>query len=139
MKKYEPVAKIMTTELVTVHGGQKLSDVRKILADNKLHHVPVVSGKVLLGMVSSTDITRLSFGAYGADDRSIDATLDHDFELKDAMQKNLVTVSKEDSVRSAAELLAQADFHSLPVVDGDKNLVGIITSTDIIKYLLAQY
>jgi CBS domain-containing protein len=37
-------------------------------------------------------------------------------------------------VRDAARILAEANFHALPVVDGE-NLVGIVTSTDLLKFL----
>ncbi|TLD40129.1 MAG: CBS domain-containing protein [Candidatus Jettenia ecosi] len=39
------------------------------------------------------------------------------------------------TVRKAAHLLSDGVFHSLPVVDKDNNLIGIITSTDLIRYL----
>ncbi|MHA1571775.1 MAG: CBS domain-containing protein, partial [Alphaproteobacteria bacterium] len=42
-------------------------------------------------------------------------------------------------IRSAAELLSDGTRHSLPVVNGDGELVGIVTTTDLVKYLLAQY
>jgi len=45
MKKNEPISKIMSTEVVTVHQGQKLSDVRHIICETDIHHVPVVDGK----------------------------------------------------------------------------------------------
>ncbi len=53
------------------------------------------------------------------------------------MQKNPVTLEDNASVRDAAEILAKGDFHSIPVVHGTK-LVGIVTSTDLIKHLLDQ-
>ena len=42
-------------------------------------------------------------------------------------------------MRSAAELLGEGTFHSLPVVDDEGRLQGLVTSTDVIRYLLAQY
>ena len=44
----------------------------------------------------------------------------------------------EDS-KEAAEIFLEAEFHALPVVDADEKLVGIVTTTDLIKYLLEQY
>jgi CBS domain-containing protein len=49
-----------------------------------------------------------------------------------------VTLPHDGNVRQAAEILAEGGFHSLPVVSGGK-LVGIVTSTDLIKYLLSQF
>lgn len=138
MKRNEPVSKIMTRDLETVHVGQKLSEVRRMLANNPYHHVPVVSGEKLVGLISSTDIVRLSLAIYGADQRAVDAMLDSQHTIEGVMSKTLTTIGVKDTVREAAELLAEGTFHSLPVVDEGK-LVGLVTSTDVIRYLLAQY
>ncbi len=138
MKRNEPVSKIMTTDIATVHTGQKLSEVRRMLANNPYHHVPVVSGEELVGMISSSDMLRLSLGIYGVDERTVDAMLDSQHTIESVMSTKLTTIAAKDTVRAAAELLGEGLFHSLPVVD-DNKLVGIVTSTDIIKYLLAQY
>jgi CBS domain-containing protein len=42
-------------------------------------------------------------------------------------------------VRNAVQIFAEGKFHSLPVVDNDDNLVGIVTTTDVIRYVLEQY
>ncbi|WP_106390868.1 CBS domain-containing protein [Enhygromyxa salina] len=138
MKRNEPVSKIMTVGVQTVHTGQKLSEVRKLLADNPYHHVPVVSGDKLIGMISATDMIKLSLAIYGADQRAVDAMLDGEHSIESVMTKELVTISSKDTVRAAAEVFGGGLFHSLPVVEGDK-LVGLVTSTDVIRYLLAQY
>ena len=41
------------------------------------------------------------------------------------------------NIRDVAALLATKEFHALPVVDKDK-LVGIITTTDLLKYLVSR-
>jgi CBS domain-containing protein len=138
MKRNEPVSKIMTSDIATVHTGQKLSEVRRLLANNPYHHVPVVSGDTLVGIVSASDMLRLSLAIYGVDERTVDAMLDDQHSIDSVMSRNLNTIAAKDTVRSAAELLSGGVYHSLPVVDGDR-LVGIVTSTDIIKYLLDQY
>jgi CBS domain-containing protein len=139
MKRNEPVSNIMTADVTTVHVGQKLSDVRKLFAEGKFHHVPVVDGQRLVGVISTTDLIKLTFEAFGQDARAIDAILDHQFSIAQAMQTNLTVVGVKDTVRQAAELLSGGQFHSLPVVDVEGNLQGIVTSTDLIRYLLDQY
>jgi CBS domain-containing protein len=138
MKRNEPISKIMTTDVQTVHLGQKLSEVRRMLANGPYHHVPVVSGKKLIGMISATDMLALSLAIYGVDAHAIDAMLDSQHTIESVMSKTLTTISASDNVRAAAELLGEGRFHSLLVVDGE-NLVGLVTSTDMIRYLLAQY
>lgn len=138
MKRNEPISKIMTTDVQTVHLGQKLSEVRRMLANGPYHHVPVVSGTKLVGMISATDMLELSLAIYGVDAHTIDAMLDSQHTIESVMSQELRTISVKDNVRSAAEILGEGSFHSLPVVDGDK-FVGLVTSTDVIRYLLDQY
>ncbi|MEO8224288.1 MAG: CBS domain-containing protein [Gammaproteobacteria bacterium] len=139
MKHNEPVSKIMSSEVKTIHVGQKLSEARHLLAHSTFDHAPVVSGDTLVGMLSSSDIMRLTYDADGSDSRSIDAVLDNEFTVEGTMTRDLETIRPGATIREAAQLLVKRSFHSLPVVeDGDK-LVGIVTSTDLIRYLLEQY
>lgn len=139
MKHNEPISRIMSTELITVHHGDPISKVRQLMQKTGIHHVPVVSGENLVGIISWSDILNLSFGqAFGTDERTVDAVLDHSVTLEQAMKKDPVTLPHDANVRHAAEILAYGGFHSLPVVSGTK-LVGMVTSTDLIKYLLSQF
>ncbi|MBT8303071.1 MAG: CBS domain-containing protein, partial [Bacteroidia bacterium] len=54
------------------------------------------------------------------------------------MAKNLISVNSETTIKEVAEILSKREFHALPVVDGE-NLVGIVTTTDLINYLLEQF
>jgi len=139
MKKNESVRKIMTADPVTVHAGQNVSDVQKILSGERLHHLPVVSGKKLVGIISSTDLMKLSFSLFDGNESSSRPYLDSNISIEDLMQKDVVSVSVGSTIREAAEALSSGVFHAVPVVDDEKNLAGIVTSTDLIGYLLQQY
>lgn len=139
MKHHDPISKIMSLNVITAHHGDPISKVRSLVREHGVHHIPVVNGDQLVGIITWTDILRVSFGdAFGADERAVDATLDHTLSLEQVMKKDPVSLPETSTVREAAEILAQSDFHSLPVVNGGK-LVGIVTSTDLIKYLLDQF
>jgi CBS domain-containing protein len=101
--------------------------------------MPVVNGDQLVGIVSYSDVLRVSFGdAFNTDERTVDATLDHTLKLEDLMQKDVITLTEHSTGREAAEILGQGKFHSLPVVNAGK-LVGMVTSTDLIRYLVDQF
>jgi CBS domain-containing protein len=60
------------------------------------------------------------------------------FTIEQVMVKKIVSISPSNSIKEVAEILAKSEFHALPVVD--KNvLVGIVTTTDLINYLLKQF
>jgi CBS domain-containing protein len=137
MKRNEPVRKIMTSNPVTVQLGQSVAEAYKMLLEYDFHHVPVLDGKKLVGLITSTDIGRITY-SFDTDNRMSTTLLDHTRYISDIMQQNLTSVASDASIREAAEILGQGEFHALPVVD-DGDLVGIVTSTDLIRYLLEQY
>lgn len=141
MKRNEPVSHIMSTGLITVHHGDPISKARKLLRDHGVHHIPVVDGHKILGIISLSDILRVSFGdAFDTDERTVDATLDHTMTIEQLMIKEPRVLRKDASIRDAAEVLAKGRFHSIPIVDLDGvTLVGMVTSTDLIGYLLEQF
>jgi CBS domain-containing protein len=139
MRHNEPVSNIMSSQILTVHTAQKVSEVYKLLTENGIHHVPVVNGNELVGLISSTDMMKLSLDAYGTPDAANTEYFDSQFSLDDVMTTDLITVKPDDSIRATAEKLSAGTHHSVPVVGGDGKLVGIVTTTDLVKYLLDQY
>jgi len=138
MKHNQPVTKIMSRQLLTVHHGDPISKVRQIIREQGVHHVPVVSGDQLVGIISASDVLRVSFGdAFNTDERAVDATLDHTMTIEQIMARDVTRLTEQSTIREAAEILALGKFHSLPVVNGGK-LVGMVTSTDLIRHLLEQ-
>jgi CBS domain-containing protein len=125
--------------MLTVHAAQKVSDVYRLLTENRIHHLPVVNGNELVGLISSTDMMKLSLDAYGTPDSANVEYLDSQFSIEDIMSTELITAKSDDTIRSAAEKLSAGAHHSLPVVNADGKLVGIVTTTDLVNYLLDQY
>ena len=139
MRKNEPVNNIMSNNITAVQVGQLLSEVRHKMVDGNIHHIPVLSGKTLVGMVSFADMMKLNVVINGADDRTIDAMIDQQFNIGDIMSTGLATLDTTDPIRQAAELLSENNFHAVPVINGNSELQGIVTSSDLIRYLSNQY
>jgi CBS domain-containing protein len=138
MKKREPVSHIMAKSVISVNKTQSLREVKSLLEKEGIRHIPVVSGSELIGIISKTDITKLSFGSIFENQGSSEEAVLDMLSIEQLMTPHPKSVSSDTSIREVAEILAQEEFHSLPVVDEGK-IVGIVTSTDIIKYMLEQY
>ena len=136
MKRNEPITRIMTKSPVTVHLGQKLSDVHAVMREGGFHHVPVVSGNKLVGILTSTDLLRVSY-EYGTDPRQTETVLDHTVSIEQLMNAP-ITLKKDQQVRDAVEAFTSGAFHSLPVVDDDGNLMGIVTTTDVLRHVMLE-
>lgn len=139
MKKQVPVSTIMTKNVIKLNLTDDLTKAEMLFKKYHIRHIPVVNSNKIIGMLSYTDLLRISFvDAVDDDDEVVDVTVYNMFTVEQVMAKKLVTVSPETTIKEVAEILSSREFHALPVVEGDL-LVGIVTTTDIIKYLLEQY
>jgi CBS domain-containing protein len=138
MKKREPVKEIMTREVFTVQENEKLSTVVEMFRRHKIRHIPVLEGKKITGIISRTDINRLTFGALFENQDGADEAVLEILALNQVMTSKPKVVSEDDSIKEIAEIFATEEFHALPVVSKGE-LKGIVTTTDVIKYLLDQY
>jgi len=129
----------MTAPVITLKKHDSLERAERLFKKHHIRHIPVVTGDVVVGMLSYTDLLRLSFADVTDNvDVDADAMVYNMFTIKQVMKQNIITVSSSNSIKEVAEILASKEFHALPVVDNNK-LVGIITTTDLIKYLLQQF
>lgn len=139
MKQKVPVSSIMTKEVVKLNLSDDLTKAEKLFKKHHIRHIPVVKGNKIVGMLSYTDLLRISFAdAVDDDEMDIDVTVYNMFSVEQVMVRNLVKVSPDTTIREVAEILSTREFHALPVVE-DELLVGIVTTTDLIKYLIDQY
>ena len=139
MKKRMPVSMIMTKDLVTLQHDDDLLTAERLFKKHNIRHIPVVKGKKVEGMLSYSDLLRISFAdAIDDHESEVDTIVYNMFTIEQVMAKNLVKVSPYATIKDVAELLASKDFHALPVEDNNE-LVGIVTTTDLINYLLDQY
>lgn len=138
MKKREPISHIMTKTVVTVNQNDDLRKVVEKLKSNSIRHIPVVNGKEVVGIISRTDINRLTFGALFDGQDGVDEAILDMLTIPQVMTCKPKTVSSDAIVRDVAEIFAKEDFHALPVVDHGE-LKGIVTTTDVIRYFLEQY
>lgn len=139
MKQRIPVSTIMTKNVVKINVTDELTKAESLFKKFHIRHIPVVNGNTILGMLSYTDLLRISFAdAVFEDEMEVDVTVYNMFSVEQVMARNLVTVSPGTTIKEVAEILAKREFHALPVCEGDL-LVGIVTTTDLIKYLIDQY
>jgi len=124
-----PISRIMSPDPATVTPQSTAAEARRLLDSNVIHHLPVVEGGRLVGIVSSSDLLKL----YLLDDHLAlyaRATVDQ------VMETNVVVLHKNATLREAAEKLSMGHFHALPVVTRRRRLVGIVTTSDLIGVLL---
>jgi acetoin utilization protein AcuB len=113
------VGDVMTSRLVTIGPETPCQEARRLMDDHRIRHLPVVAGGRLVGVVSDRDVRSAASGSPGTVAGRI-------------MTPDPVTVTSGTRIEHAARLMLDARFGSLPVVV-DASLVGIVTSTDLLR------
>lgn len=132
----------MSKSVHTLNLTNSLEDAEKAFKEYNVRHLPVVSGEELIGMLSLTDLARISFvdsyGSVNEQENTVDTAVYSMLKIEQVMAQKVETIDADATIRDVAEVLSGREYHALPVVE-DNKLVGIVTTTDLIKYLLEQY
>lgn len=127
---------IMTKNVVTLEVDAALDKATDLFKKHKIRHIPVIDNGRIVGILSQTDILRLSFGnIYAEDGMSSDDGIMDMLSINQVMKSKPDTVKVDETVEDVAKRFLKAEYHALPVVDGDK-LVGIVTTTDVIRHFV---
>jgi len=119
---------IMSTELITVAPDDNLDTARTLMHDNKIHHLPVVDGEKLVGLLTLTNVLAATDSFLRDEGSRLHA---RDIPVKDVMIADVATVDRKASLRRAAMFLERHRIGCLPVVSNGR-LKGIITDTDFV-------
>jgi CBS domain-containing protein len=116
---------------VTVTPGMTLLEARGVLLKYKVGRLPVIdANKRPVGIVTEKDFVRAIYEHSG---KSVEKVL-----VKDFMSKNLITVTRNDTIHKCAKLMRQNKVSSVLVLDDDGTLAGIVTKTDLASIFLTQ-
>jgi len=134
--KDTPVSRLMSKKVVVANTDNRFSQIRKLFAKFNVHHLPVTEpGDRVIGIISSHDVME-AYQKYAEQGKKVDdATLDKELTAGKLMTKNPDMVSPDTSILDAAKMFAKNRYHALPVVENG-TLKGLITSNDLIKYIL---
>lgn len=143
------ITDVMTCNPIVVQRETPLEEAIRILAEKRFSGLPVVDhGGKLVGIISETDLmwreTGVTPPAYIMFLDSViylqnPATYDRELHkvlgqtVGDVMTKNPVSISPQETVKAAAQLMHNHHIHRLPVVDSESQVVGILTRGDIIR------
>ena len=131
------VSEIMTKSVIVAHSENTFEQVMTFFKEVGVHHLPVTEGGKLVGLISVKDLANFLF-ELAKEGKTDQASVNAAFKVTSVMTPNLITVSPDDLVTKAVDILSNADFQSLPVVS-DGSLVGILTNKDIVKMLHWDY
>jgi len=130
------VANVMTTHPVSVTPEDSIHQVLEIMKEENIRQLPVTNEKELIGIITDRDIRSFLGG------RSLSYFEEQEVAMKTevatVMTDKPITLSPDDDLREAVELLLEEKVGGIPVVDPDVVLMGIITNVDVLRCFLEQ-
>jgi len=129
------VGSMMQTQVITATPTMWLAEVQRMMRNNNIRHVPVVSGKRLVGMITDRDIREALPSPATTLTRGEISYHMETTPIKTCMTKNVVWIGSDIDMVDATRLLVQRKIGCLPVVDNG-TLVGIVTDMDCLRAFL---
>lgn len=115
---------VMTSDVRTIAPSASIQEAARLMAETDLGALPVAENDRLVGMVTDRDIAV----------RAVASGLTPDTAVREAMSPEIKYCFEDDDVADVCENLADQQLRRLPVVDADKNLVGIVSLADLAKH-----
>lgn len=130
------IGRIMHSQLITVQPETSIAEASRLIEKHHIDHLPVVNRHgELAGVISDRDIKR-----YSASPATTLAVHELNYlleklEVRELMSHPVITVPPDTTIERAAAIMQESRISSLPVMAGEK-LLGIITRTDVLAFLL---
>jgi CBS domain-containing protein len=148
------VSELMTRTVVTAYENTPVAEIARLMLAHDVSGIPVIShdGR-LVGIVTEGDLVVQNANVHFPTfleilDVRIPLSSNHQFEEElrralgttaaDTMTSEVLTVGPDDEISEAATLMADKRVNPVPVLDGER-LVGIVSRSDIIRHILAEY
>ncbi|XBQ16142.1 MAG: CBS domain-containing protein [Oceanicaulis sp.] len=118
------ISEVMTPNAVVTTTDARCCDAAKLMAEHDIGSVPVHESEKLVGMVTDRDITtRVTAKEHGPET-----------PVSEAMSERVLYCREDDEVADVCRNMAEQAVRRLPVVDGDKRLVGMVSLGDLAEH-----
>lgn len=135
------ISKIMTKKPEVLHAKDTMERARRVFEEHSFHHIPVVEGEKLVGLVSYTDYLRVIRDLFDNSSESREnAKVLQAMLVREVMTERVHCLSENDTLGDALQIFKANQFHALPIVDERQRLLGIVTTYDLmhtLEHLLA--
>lgn len=122
------VRTIMTKNPIVAHPDDLVRDISDMMVSQKIQQLPVVEDGKLVGILTSYDLWRNLRETQNSEEKRV----------SEVMNTNVAKIAPKDKVKTAAELFIDRRFKTLPVVNLRNELKGVVTSFDVIKYIVKR-
>jgi len=131
-----PLSEIMVRDVISIQLRDPSSLVDTLMKHHPIHHLPVLEGDVLRGLIAQRDLYRNMLSAlYYEDERELHSFLDNFTDVVSIMTPDPLTLGPGDTLGDAVTLMLRHKIGCVPIVDDRHRLQGILTDSDLLRIL----
>ena len=123
----------MTKDVLTVDENTSLMRATRLMKENNIRRLPVVSHGKLIGIITDRDVKDASPSKTTTLDIHELYYLLSEMKVKDVMTPNPYTLHGNDSLEKAAMIMLHSKISGMPVVDDAGYLTGLLSETDVLR------
>ena len=128
------IDEIMTTDVFTLYQSDNLFEARQLMEKEKIRHLPILnSADQFVGLITNRDILAAAVSVLADMTEREKIDIESSIQIQDIMSKHIFVANENVEIMEASQHLVDHKHGCLPVVNGTKNLVGIITETDFVR------
>jgi acetoin utilization protein AcuB len=130
------VANWMTRNVIMADKCDSIEVAKNLLKQHSISLLPVMEKEMLCGVVSSSDLYRtINSLAAEREDPDFKDTVSH-MTVGQVMTPNVIAVPADFTVEETIELLIKNEIHGVPVINDKKEVLGVITQTNLLKAIV---
>ncbi|MFN3268469.1 MAG: CBS domain-containing protein [Zestosphaera sp.] len=140
IKSPAPISQIMTRDVITIRDTDSILTARKLMIEEGFSSLPVLSsedklvGIVTLDEIVDTLVDLMEFVSNSGSKSSL-----KNITVRDCMRPVLPVLTTGDAIGTAAALMLEKRVRAVLIVDPEKTLRGIVTLTDLTRYVASTY
>ncbi|THJ20737.1 MAG: CBS domain-containing protein [Nitrospira sp. CG24E] len=126
---------LMTSPVTSLPSDSTLLEAWTMMQHKGIHHLPVTSVHgTLIGMVSNSELLPYAHGLESVDPPGPWT----EYQLTHVMNSRVLSASPATEIREIAHIMLNGHVNAIPILDGSRHLVGILTTSDILRAIVHQ-
>ena len=139
LKQTLRVKDYMTSDLVTIDPDTSLLEAQRLMGIKRIRSLPIMEEEKLVGLVTRTDMVKVEpsrFASPKNQEQSLAVLLQ---PVEKIMTRKILTIKPQENLMAVAKTMLENKIHCLPVLDGENQICGIITDSDLFRMVVKKF
>ncbi len=130
-----PIKDVMTKRVITIGSDERLVHARRLMIDNDISRLVVINSGLIMGIITGKDLAKTIIDFKKRVPEKYQHSQIRNLFVQEVMSQTIETTTKTSSISEVANFMVENEFSGMPVSDEKNKVQGIITKTDILKFI----